>query len=934
MSMEAQQQQQRRKFPRNRWLILIVCIILITAGVVLSIKDNQGPWINLLPVLIFTVLGVVIGLFQWLFPVSNTADQVQTGPLPTVPGSQAATGISGPLPPIIVQLPPASTQPLVEPVTMTGKAAYLSIEGVPPPTDPRTIQPRAMTVKDIYVRLTQPDTSAVTLTGIGGVGKSTLAALVYRYTEEQRLAGKGPFTGKTLWLKIDSTAVTMADLAGTIFHALGKTLPDLSSLAPHNQAATLFNALNSAADARLIVLDQFENFLDWQTGYTLPDRAGIGEWLDIINGQPCHCRILLTSRPWPQGTRGYPPTYMQEYHVRGLDPAEGSELLQKLGVNASEEELRRAVAYCDGHAYALTLLAALLRNRSLSLSTFFKDPTYAQLWTGNVARNLLDCIYSQQLDPLQRRLLLAFSVYREPVPFDAARTIADPDHVTPRTRAYYALDALLTEHLLQSSGEGQYQLHTIVTSYARDHFDPTHELANIQALRAAHAQAAQYYQQFAIEHCPPRAWRRRLSDVQPLVEAVWQLCQAEQWAAAYSLIRQEGIYADLSTWGSLVVLYELYQLLLPLKKWQPERAMEARICDELGELYQSLAQWDAAREAFEQALSLCRQIGDRREEGIALNNIGELYAALGNKERALELYQQALTIHREVKNRGGESTALTNIGWAYSDVDQMDLAREKYEEALRIRREINDRKGEARVLNSLGRVYEYLGGLDDARKTLEQALALCREVGHRADEGWTLNNLGRVYVALGQREQARTFFEESLRIRREVGARRGEGATLSNLSLLLRDMGEDELAHQYFAQSIAIRREVGDRGGEGKTLNYLGMLYAGKGQHNEALHSFKEALRIQRELHHARRQGEVLDNLGLSYSAQDRYDLALACFLLAEQSFGQMAHPHLYPLQERLDLLKTRCGDAHYSVMFAQVSTRKEEIIEQLLQEP
>ena len=39
-------------------------------------------------------------------------------------------------------------------------------------------------VKEIYAKLIQPDMTAVALTGIAGVGKSTLAALVYRFAEE------------------------------------------------------------------------------------------------------------------------------------------------------------------------------------------------------------------------------------------------------------------------------------------------------------------------------------------------------------------------------------------------------------------------------------------------------------------------------------------------------------------------------------------------------------------------------------------------------------------------------------------------------------------------------------------------------------------------------------------------------------------------------
>ena len=35
-------------------------------------------------------------------------------------------------------------------------------------------------------KLIQPDITAIALTGIGGVGKSTLAALLYRYVDERR----------------------------------------------------------------------------------------------------------------------------------------------------------------------------------------------------------------------------------------------------------------------------------------------------------------------------------------------------------------------------------------------------------------------------------------------------------------------------------------------------------------------------------------------------------------------------------------------------------------------------------------------------------------------------------------------------------------------------------------------------------------------------
>ena len=202
------------------------------------------------------------------------------------------------------------------------------------------------------------------------------------------------------------------------------------------------------------------------TGHALADRPGVAEWLDALNSQQSRCRILLTSRLWPQGTHEYPPTYMQEYFIQGLEINEGIELLRKQRIDAADADLRTIVQHCQGHAFALTLLASFLRTRNLSLASFFQDPIYPQIWSGNVARNLLDCIYTRQLNDEQRKLLLAFSVFRKPVHVSAAQALLDVGGEEPNLQAQSSLDALLNQHLLQAWGEGRYQLHSIVTGYA------------------------------------------------------------------------------------------------------------------------------------------------------------------------------------------------------------------------------------------------------------------------------------------------------------------------------------------------------------------------------------------------------------------------------------------------------------------------------------
>lgn len=747
--------QKLKRLPLTHWIIFIVILLLIAISTLILIIYNHNTWSSVLPFAIFAELSVVVALLQWLFPISSHTAEQTTATLSELPTSQIAT-----------YFPSTVLQP--QQSLLEKKPTFRKIVGLPPPTDPRAIQQRETIVKRVYTELISQNTSAVVLTGIAGVGKSTLAALVYRYAEEQRRIGNGPFTIGAIWLNIDP-AVNIDDLMGTLFENLSKPLPDVSNLDPRLQAAVLFKELNETDKFQLVILDQFENLLDWHTGEA--SRPGVGEWLDVINSNPSSSRILLTSRPWPRGTYHYAPTYMQEYYVEGLEPAEGIELLRKQGVEekqATEKDLYEVVAYCDGHAQALTLLASILRhNQSLSLTTFLNDPIYSQYWTGDIARNLLDYIWTQQMSELERKLLLTFSVYREPVTMEAAHALVNFDTEVPKMQILDALHVLLTQHLLQALGEERYQLHAIVAFYAKEHFDETSELANQQVLRAVHARAAQYYQEQASINYPPREKRQQSSDIHPLIEAIWQLCQSGQWREAYELMQHERIFVDLNGWGENATLLELYLLLLPLNKWKPERLNELNIYNDLGLVYADLGQNKEAKECLEQALSICREVEDKERESIILNRLGMVYADLGMKEEARENLEQALNIDKEFGDYKREGITLNNLGLIYWVQGKKEQALEHYQAALNLHREVGNREGEGTALNAIGLLYNSLGHKKQAREYYKQALKIRREIKDRKGEAITLRNLGVIYfdqihydVALAALLVARFIFEE------------------------------------------------------------------------------------------------------------------------------------------------------------------------------
>ncbi len=721
---QGDQEKKRTWFSRRNVVIVTIVIValLITTAWILSILCViSATWATI----ITAVLTVATAVFTLVAAFPSLLHSETPGQSKTPSSSSQLQGT-----------PDSLSSP--DPVVQRG------IAGLPPPTNPRTIQPRAKEVQEVYAQLIQDDTTAVVLTGIGGVGKSTLAALVSEYAEKQRIDGKGPFMAEALWLRVDAAAeIGMTDLMGNLMEALGKAMPNMVSLTPANQAAALFNALNTTEKARLVILDQFETLLDAQTGHARADRPGVGELIDAFNSQPCRCRVLLTSRLWPSGTREYPPACMQEYAVKGLESAEGIELLRKQGVAGAEDELRSAVNRCDGHALSLTLLASLLRSdRSLNLQALLTDPLYARLWTGGtgkIAQNLLDYIYTRQLNEVQRQLLLAFSIYREPVPLAAVQPLLRVKARVAEEQLLAARDVLLAQHLLQAMGALRYQLHAIVASYALDHFDERNREKNQKAIKSAHAKAAQYYVQQAVTDCLPRKERRKVSDVQLLIEATWHYGQAGQWQQAYDLMEKEGLFADLSLWGGNAVLLELGRFLLPPEKWHAKPEQAASLYNNLGGVYDALGQKQQALWYFEQALTITREVGDLRGEGRTLNNLGAVYNALGQKQEALRYYQQALTITREVGDRGGEGTTLNNLGGVYNASGQKQEALRYYEQALAISREVGDREGDGATLWNIGALYFRQGRNDAALACFLLARDIYREVlspNREGVQGW------------------------------------------------------------------------------------------------------------------------------------------------------------------------------------------------------
>jgi predicted ATPase/DNA-binding winged helix-turn-helix (wHTH) protein len=205
----------------------------------------------------------------------------------------------------------------------------------------------------------------------------------------------------------------------------------------------------------------------------------------------------------------------------------------------------------------------------------------------------------------------------------------------------------------------------------------------------------------------------------------------------------------------------------------------------------------------------------------ALNGAGVLAWQQGDFPAARAHHEDSLAIRRKSGDRKEIADSLANLGLLAHLQGQYPDARVLYEESLAIRRELDDRRGIAGSLNNLGLVADSQGDIAAAKALHEESLAIRRALGNRSGIADSLNNLGETANARGDHSAARALHDESLAIRRELADRTGVAMSLRGLGLVAADEGDYPAARVLHEESLSIKRELGDRRGIAESLEGL-----------------------------------------------------------------------------------------------------------------
>jgi predicted ATPase/DNA-binding SARP family transcriptional activator len=235
----------------------------------------------------------------------------------------------------------------------------------------------------------------------------------------------------------------------------------------------------------------------------------------------------------------------------------------------------------------------------------------------------------------------------------------------------------------------------------------------------------------------------------------------------------------------------------------------ARVYAGHGKICFGLGDFGAAGTSLQTGLELGRAAGDASSVATSLLYLGILNCYKGELEQADRQIQESLALHRDQEDRAGIAAALLNWGIVAGCRDQYSLSYARWEEAVQISREIRNDNLLAHGLCYLGDNEVWLGRSEQSARWFDEALALSRTIGLKLTECYALIGLARLAVIQSRFAEA----EESLKVvyvlTREAGLEWGIAFALETSCCAAAGRESYRKAALLWGSAIKLRESIG-----------------------------------------------------------------------------------------------------------------------------
>ena len=657
------------------------------------------------------------------------------------------------------QEPDAATVALVEQLRDFSSKPAPPVK-MPPQTDPSPKESsrlpvfltafigREDTIAAVATRLSEPGVRLLTLTGIGGMGKTRLAVAV----AEQR--GNASF--------VDLSRLPRDTEENTLFDAV---LRVLAPTLPAGREARLEIVARLAGHPHLLVLDNCEHLLPM-----ISHVAGA-----ILKDSP-HCQILATSRV-PLGIPGevqWPVSPVSEEEAIALFVQRARAARPNFTLTEANREVVAALCrQVEGIPLAIELAAARLRALPLEIIKERLANRLAILAVDSptlpprqrTMRGALEWSYTL-LGPVEQQLLRSLAVFAGGWTLEAAESICGTGEDTLNL-----LTRLVESSLIVPPPDGQTRFRLLEVTYE---FATEKGREFSEEIQAAQARHYAYFLQKAKEA------NDNLWGANPRIYLDALDADRENWRAAIG--RANGADA--------------LDLCIPLANYWRHRGYYREGAAILTEVLKRCADEN----------SVVKPIG----AVVARMHLGKFRASLGETQDAETAMREAIAQCRESGNAHFLVSLFTTLGSLLHEQGRITEAWAVYQEGMAICDAANDVCHAAILRREMGILSHIEGDYRAARTQFETALALFQKSDAQWDEMVALWWTGFACQSLGELATATQHFEHSRQQAITLRNPAMELTNRQSLADVARDRGDFANALQLYEATLPLAEQVGD----------------------------------------------------------------------------------------------------------------------------
>lgn len=267
-----------------------------------------------------------------------------------------------------------------------------------------------------------------------------------------------------------------------------------------------------------------------------------------------------------------------------------------------------------------------------------------------------------------------------------------------------------------------------------------------------------------------------------------------------------------------------------------------RIAGALSQFWFVRGEYREGREFLEATLELDVAELPTVSRAKVLHGLAVLVNQQGDHSRAKEIHTKSLEIRTTLGEKKGVAeslVSLASIAYVQSDYSEALSACEK---ALPIIVELGDRSKQGRILAHIGTILLSRGEFSAARSRFEESLVVSKEVNDIFQISWTRFMLGSLASARRDIPLARDHFGECRSRFAELGDKRGLAWTILELGLLELSECHFPSARDLITESQNIFDELGDQNGIFLCRAEFGILLLEEGDYRRARTEFLDCL--------------------------------------------------------------------------------------------